>query len=218
MTRADYFASAANAHALQMVEAWPDWPVPRLMLVGPAGAGKTHLAHIWAAMSGARIVAARDLGRMAPMELAASGAVVVEGADRLAGDAGGEAALFHLHNLLATGGALMVTARGPVADWGLTLPDLASRMGAMPVARLDPPDDALLSAVLVKLFADRQVTVQPALISYCLARMERSIAAARVLVAALDARALALGKPISRALAAEYFADDAAGLDRADGA
>jgi chromosomal replication initiation ATPase DnaA len=116
----------------------------------------------------------------------------VEDADHLA-DPADETALFHLHNLLgAQGGALLLTAAVPVRDWGLTLADLASRMQAIAVTRLDPPDDALLSAVLVKLFADRQITVAPALIPYLASRMDRSFAAARDLVARLDALAATL--------------------------
>jgi chromosomal replication initiation ATPase DnaA len=137
--------------------------------------------------------------------------LVVDDADRVAGNADAETALFHLHNLvLQGGGRLLMTARTPPRDWGLTLPDLASRMIATDPARLDPPDDALLSAVLVKLFADRQITVPPTLVAYLVTRMERSVAAAGALVAALDQLALATKSPITRNLAAEL-------LDSADG-
>lgn len=200
--RGDFFVAPANALAVAALDGWRGWPQGRMLLTGPRGAGKTHLAHVWAAETGARIVPAAGLRDIDLPGLAAAGAVVIEEAEAVAGVAADEAALFHLHNLLgAQGGALLLTARAPVRDWGLGLPDLASRLQAVAVTRLDPPDDALLSAVLVKLFADRQITVAPALIPYLASRMERSFEAARALVAALDARALAEGRPITRQLA-----------------
>lgn len=201
MTRDHFFIAPSNAVALQTVEHWHDWPGRKLLLVGPEGAGKTHLAHIWAALADAVILSADQL--TASDIAALSGrSVVVEDADRIAG---AEAQLFHLHNLVTTTGALLLTARTPPRDWGLTLPDLKSRMQATAIAQLDGPDDALLSAVLVKLFADRQVAVPANLIPFLVSRMSRSIGAARALVAALDARALAEARPITRALAAEIL-------------
>jgi chromosomal replication initiation ATPase DnaA len=204
MTRQDFFVAPANALALQTVEAWQDWPGRKLILVGPEGSGKTHLAQIWAAMVGALVLPAAELGT-ADLGHLSGARVVVEDADRI-GDA--EDQLFHLHNLVTGTGALLVTAASPPRDWGLRLPDLASRMQAAAIARLEAPDDALLSAVLIKLFADRQIMVPANLISYLLSRMPRSIGAARALVAALDARALALGRPVTRALAAEVLGED----------
>jgi len=130
---------------------------------------------------------------------------VIEDAQSIAGRRAAETALFHLHNLLAAEGRLLITADCPPRDWGLALNDLLSRTQAAPLTRLNPPDDALLSAVLIKLFADRQISVPPTLISYLISHMERSIAAARRVVAQLDSRALALGSPITRALAAELL-------------
>lgn len=199
MTREHFFVAPSNALALQTVEAWRDWPGRKLLLVGPEGAGKTHLAHIWAALADAVILPAETLAETDIASLAGR-AVVVENADRIGAV---EAQLFHLHNLATTNGALLLTARTPPRDWGLRLPDLISRMQATPLARLDAPDDALLSAVLVKLFADRQVAVPASLIPYLISRMPRSIGAARALVASLDARALAARRPISRKLAGE---------------
>lgn len=204
--RANFFVAPSNAAALAAVEGWAAWPGGRLLLAGPEGAGKTHLVHVWAAAAGARIACARGLTVAGVPALAAAGRVAVEDADAAAGLAEAERALFHLHNLLAeTGGHLLVTARTPAADWPLELPDLASRMQAMPLARLERPDDALLGAVLVKLFADRGIAVSPALIGFLLRRMGRSLAAAQRLVAALDARALAEGRAVTRALAAEVL-------------
>lgn len=208
--RAGFFVSPANAAALAVVEDWQrGWPGGKLVLAGPAGAGKTHLAHIWAEAAEARLIAARDLPGS---DLRALGPrVVVEDADSVAGIPAAEEALFHLHNLILPTGRLLLTAATPPRDWGLALPDLLSRMQAAALARLDAPDDALLSAVLVKLFADRQVTVPPNLIPYLVQRMERSIAAARSLVARLDARALAEGRPVTRALAADLLDSPDAG-------
>jgi chromosomal replication initiation ATPase DnaA len=207
MTRADFFVSPSNALALQTVDGWEGWPGRKLVLVGPEGSGKSHLVQIWAALAGAEVIAA---GALATADLAALAgrAVAVEDADRLQG---AEAQLFHLHNLVTTGGHLLLTARTPPRDWGLTLPDLASRMQAAQVARIEAPDDALLSAVLVKLFADRQVAVAANLIPFLVSRMPRSVGAARALVAALDARALAQGRPITRALAGEVLDSFGAG-------
>jgi chromosomal replication initiation ATPase DnaA len=201
MTRADFLVAPSNALALQTIEGWQDWPGRKLLLIGPEAAGKTHLVHVWATLADAVILQGEALAKtdIAPLS---GRAVAVDNADRI-GKA--ETDLFHLHNLVTASGALLLTARTPPRDWGLHLPDLVSRMQATPIAQLDAPDDALLSAVLVKLFADRQVAVPPNLIPYLLSRMPRSIAAARALVADLDARALAAGRPITRALAGEVL-------------
>ena len=201
MTRADFLVAPSNALALQTIERWQDWPGRKLLLVGPEAAGKTHLVHVWAALADAVILQGEALATTDIAQLSGR-AVAVDNADRI-GEA--ETDLFHLHNLVSASGALLLTARTPPRDWGLHLPDLFSRMQATPIAHLDAPDDALLSAVLVKLFADRQVAVPPNLIPYLLSRMPRSIAAARALVADLDARALAAGRPITRALAGEVL-------------
>ena len=203
--REDFFVSPANAAALAAVDAWQGWPGGKLLLIGPSGSGKTHIARLWADETGATCLPATELAQADLPALAATGAVAVEDAEAVAGHPAHEAAFFHLHNLVTPGGRLLVTAPSPPRDWGLTLPDLASRLQAASVARIDPPDDALLSAVLIKLFADRQVTVPPTLISYLVQRMERSIAAARDLVARLDALALAAGRPITRQLAADLL-------------
>ena len=203
MTREHFFVAPSNALALQTVEGWQHWPGHKLLLVGPEGAGKTHLVHVWAAEADAVILAAETLAE-ADIASLSGRAVAVEDADRI-GSA--EAQLFHLHNLATTTGALLLTARTPPRDWGLRLADLKSRMQATPIAQLDGPDDALLSAVLVKLFADRQVAVPANLIPYLVSRMPRSIGAARALVAALDARALSEARPITRSLAGDLLDD-----------
>lgn len=204
--RGDLSVSPANALAIATLDGWRDWPGGKLVLAGPAGSGKTHLAHVWAQEAGAALITGADLAGLAEGQglpaLAECGAVAIDDAQRVAGDRGAEAALFHLHNLLAGGGRLLIAADAPPRDWGLELPDLLSRMQAAPLVRLDAPDDALLSAVLAKLFADRQIAVPPNVIPYLVMRMDRSIATARDLVAELDARALAEGRPVTRTLAA----------------
>lgn len=204
-SRENFSLSPANAEAFAAIEAWQDWPNGIMVISGPKGAGKTHLAQIWCQMTGAEQIDAADLADTDLPELAKFGAVCVENADRIAGQPASETALFHLHNLIVPQGRLLITASTSPRDWGLGLPDLLSRMQAAPLARLQAPDDILLAAVLAKLFADRQIDTPPNLIPYVLPRMFRSIAAASDLVASLDAAALAQGRPVSRALAAELL-------------
>ena len=205
LRRADFFASPANAEALAVIVDWPLWPNGRMLLVGPEGTGKTHLAHIWADQTGAEMVAASDLPQLDLPRLAATRAVVIEDAHRIGGTRAMETALFHLYNLIRGKARLLITATTPPRDWGMILPDLQSRMQATGLTRLNPPDDALLSGVLIKLFADRQIKVPPNLITYLLQHMDRSIAVARDLVAALDARSLAEHRPVTRAMAADLL-------------
>jgi chromosomal replication initiation ATPase DnaA len=198
-SRADFFVSPANAQALAAIDGWMNWPAGKMLVIGPKGSGKTHLAHLWAAMTDGTVINARDLGQTDLAALPA--AIAVDDAD----DVTDEDALFHLHNIVTQSGSLLLTATTPPRDWRLRLPDLVSRMQAAAITRLDAPDDALLAAVLVKLFTDRQITVQPTLIPYLVTRMDRALGAAQTLVARLDAHALAKGRPITRALAAEVL-------------
>lgn len=205
--REDFMTSPANAAAVALLDRWPDWPDRRLALVGPEGSGKSHLAGIWAREAGARMLDAADLRAEDAPSLAAA-PVVVEDADRRLGGAEGERALFHLWNACAAAGnGLLLTGRGAPSDWGAALPDLASRLASMTPARLREPDEPLLQALLLKLFADRQIAPRPALVRYLLPRMERSFAAACLLVDRLDAEALARGRavdvPIARIVLGE---------------
>ena len=206
-SRGDFLVTGANRLALAAIEGWRDWPSGKMLLIGPRGAGKTHLSAIWAAETGAARVTGADLTPADAGRLARAGAVLVEDAEALAGREGRERALFHLHNLLSLSGRLLVTAASPPRDWGLHLPDLLSRMQATALTRIEPPDDALLQGVLAKLFADRQIEVTPALLSFLVARMPRSIGAARRLVAAIDGRALAVRRPVGIRLAADVLAE-----------
>jgi len=199
--RGDFFVSQANAAAVAAIEGWRDWPARKLVLAGPEGAGKTHLAHVWAAQSGAVIVPARTLAR-ADIAALARAPVAVEDCAAMAGDDAFETALFHLHNLaLAEGRSLLLTATEPPGRWPLVLPDLASRLQATPMVAIAPPDDALLAAVLIKLFADRQLSPRPATVPYLARRIERSFVAARAIVARLDAAAMEQKRAITPALA-----------------
>lgn len=204
--REDFFVAPANALALSLLDAPETWAQGRMLLLGPEGAGKSHLAAIWASERGAVIRPAADLRPETVADLAATGAVVIEDAQHLAGQAAAEQALFHLLNLTAAeGGRCLITAPCPPRDWGLRLPDLKSRLDATQSVRIAPPDEALLAAVLVKLFADRQLTVPQSLIDWLVLRMERALGTARAVVEALDARALAEGRAITRAMAAEVL-------------
>jgi chromosomal replication initiation ATPase DnaA len=200
--RDDFLSGAPNEAALGLIERWPDWPDRALALIGPEGAGKSHLAAIWADIAGARRVSARALGETDLPAALATGALVIEDAT----GALDERALFHLLNLMRQQEAfVLVTARSAPAIWRVELPDLASRLRAIPVAELRPPDDALLRAVLVKLFTDRQLAVDETLIAYLVSRIERSFASARAAVEDLDREALRLKRPVTRALAAELL-------------
>ncbi|TMM50904.1 chromosomal replication initiator DnaA [Sulfitobacter sabulilitoris] len=203
--RDDFMVAPSNAIAVAMIENWQGWAGGKLALTGPPGAGKTHLAHVWAAAADARIVPARDLAG-ADIPSLAQTCVAVEDVPAIKGDIAAQTALFHLHNLvLSEGRSLLLTGSGAVPHWPLDLPDLVSRIAAAPTAALDPPDDALLCAVLAKLFADRQLTPKPDVIPYLARRMVRSFAAAGDLVAALDSASLARQRPVTRALAAQVL-------------
>ncbi|KPN64453.1 dnaA protein [Aliiroseovarius crassostreae] len=207
----DFLVTPSNQAAMAIVNGWALWPNQKLVLAGAGGTGKTHLAHVWADQSGAEIIHADRLDTTV-IEALAGGSVVVEDVDRIAGDRASETALFHLHNLvLAEGGWLMLTAEDAPSRWGLRLPDLRSRMEGTTLARLEPPDDMLLSAVLVKLFHDRQISVNANLVDYLVPRMERSLAAAGHLVQALDQVALSEQRPITRALAQRVLGIAASG-------
>jgi chromosomal replication initiation ATPase DnaA len=201
--REDFLAGPSNTAALALIERWPDWPAPAVALVGPEGSGKSHLAAIWAEASGARTVSARLLGEVDLLAALATGALVVEDLEPAGLD---ERALFHLINLAREQGAfLLLTARQPPASFAVGIRDLASRLRALPVVMLAPPDDALLRALIVKLAADRQLAVDEALVNYLANRIERSFAAARDAVKRLDQEAMRQHRPVTRALAAELF-------------
>jgi chromosomal replication initiation ATPase DnaA len=201
--RDDFLVTPSNAAAVAMIDRYPDWPHHGVVLVGGGGSGKSHLLEVWRQASGARLVSAAQLGAEPPDQLLEKGALAIDDAP---GDDLDERALFHLLNLTReTGGHVLIASAADPAQWKVQLPDLASRLRALAVARLDPPDDALLRGVLVKQFADRQLAVEEPVISYLMLRMSRSLDAARALVAELDALALAEKSPVTRALAARVL-------------
>lgn len=191
---ADFLVAPSNAEAVAWLDRWPDWPAAALSLYGPPGCGKTHLARVFAARSGARLVAAEALVTdLVPGLLAGARAAVVDDSDRALPEP-----LLHLYNLLAErAGHLLLTAREPPARWPRSLPDLRSRLAAAPTVAVAAPDDALLAAVLVKLFADRQLAIGEEVVMFLLRHMERSFEAARQLVADLDTAALSAQRKIT---------------------
>jgi chromosomal replication initiation ATPase DnaA len=201
--REDFLGGPSNAAALTLIDSWPDWPNRIVALIGPEGSGKSHLASVWAALAGARSIAARMLHDNDVPAALATGALVVEDAAEAGFD---ETAMFHLLNLAREEGAfVLLTARTAPAIWAVRTPDLASRLKAVPVVALAPPDDALLRAVLVKLFADRQLGVDEQLVGYVATRIGRSFADAKAAVVTLDQEAMRRQRPLTRALAAEVL-------------
>jgi chromosomal replication initiation ATPase DnaA len=203
LTRDNFLEGPANAAALSLIESWPEWPARTMMLAGPEGSGKSHLAAIWAEQAGARSTTAHALSAATVPAALATGALVVE--DLKAGDFD-ERALFHLLNLAREEQAyVLITARTPPSSIEVELRDLRSRLRALPVVALAEPDDLLFRALIVKFCADRQLAVDESVVGYLATRIERSYAAARQAVARLDREALRQGRPVTRALAAELL-------------
>ncbi|MBF0268579.1 MAG: hypothetical protein HQL44_08300 [Alphaproteobacteria bacterium] len=193
MGREDFLEAPCNGLALSWIERWPDWPAQALVLCGPEGSGKTHLANIFAARAGAAIVPAARFTQSDVPALEGKSVVIEDCKADLP-----ERALFHLLNLAKESqGFVLLTARQPQARWTVVLPDLRSRLLALPLAELKAPDDALLTALLAKLFADRQLRVGPDALAYILGRIERSFAAAHRLVGQIDDKALAAKRPVT---------------------
>jgi chromosomal replication initiation ATPase DnaA len=201
--RDDFFSDPSNQTALALVDAWPDWPDRIVAIVGPPGSGKSHLAAIWAERAGARILDAASLDAAEVPRALVTGALVLEDLAPLEID---EPALFHLLNLAREDQAhVLITARRRLDLEGYAVADVASRLRAVPAVTLEPPGDALLAAVLLKLFADRQLALDEDTVHFLLPRMGRSLASVRALAAELDRAALSRGRRITRALAAELF-------------
>lgn len=186
--REDFLVSAANEAAVNMIDRWPDWLTPVLLLVGPAGSGKTHLAEVWRARTGAQWCGIKELSSETVPQLLGRGALIVEDLEPSVID---EKALFHFLNIVRESrGSALLTSRTHPSSWDLSLKDLSSRVKAIPVATLREPDEELLRGLLVKHFSDRQISVDESIITYMVSRMERSAAAVRGIVAAIDRRSL----------------------------
>jgi chromosomal replication initiation ATPase DnaA len=199
----DFLVSQSNDQAYGMIELWPQWPDPVLLLLGPPGAGKSHLAAIWAVRAEAVTLRADALSSADLPVVTKNKALLIEDGDRLGAN---EAALFHLMNLSrAEGVSLLITAREPPETWGLATADLTSRLRLAARVAIAPPDDALMRAVLVKLLVDRQLIVDTNVVEFAALRLDRGLDAARDFVAALDREALSRGRRITRSMASDVL-------------
>lgn len=202
--RDDFLVAPSNEAAVALIDAWPDWPDRIVALSGPSGSGKTHLAEVWRMASGAVSLEPAALAGADIPGIVAQRAIILEDLVSLTAD--GERALFHLVNLVRAEGAnLLITSREALSRLPLALPDLTSRLRAVPQVELGEPDDALLAGILVKLFDDRQLRVTPAVVAYLASRIERSVEAARGVVEELDMASLSGKRPITVPLAAEIL-------------
>lgn len=233
--REDYLVAPGNRVAVDWIDRWPDWPQSGLALYGDPGAGKTHLTQVWRSRSGAVALEPRALFEREPPELLGDAEACVldhaealwdalwdgtappqAGADPEALRQEGERRLLHVFNMMTQrGGHILFAGRAAPARWPIALADLRSRLAALPAVALGPPDEALIEAVLVKLFADRQLAVEPAVVRYLLRRIERSFAAARGVVAAIDRESLRSGRPVTVPFVGEVLARG--GFDTGDG-
>ena len=205
--REDFLVGPSNEQAFEWIELWPGWPERMLVICGPEGCGKSHLAHVWATQASAMILPANRLADRDPAALSGAAALALEDCDTAPFD---EARLFHLINTVRERGhSLLLTARTRPDHWGLTTPDLLSRLRLAPLVEIAAPDDALLRALMVKQFLDRQLVIDTSVVEYLLPRIERSFAGVAHAVATLDREALALGRRITRPIAAQI-------LDRQD--
>lgn len=201
----DFMVSRSNAAAVDLVDRWPGWQHWAAIVWGPEGSGKSHLADVWRLKSNAAPVAGRDVSDGTVRVLQAAGALVVEDIDRGIGD---EQALFHLLNVARESRlSILLTSRRAPGDLQVALPDLRSRLKALPMVEISAPDDTLLKSVLVKLFTDRQLAVEPHVVSYLCVRMERSLGAAARVVAAADRLALERQRAVTRTVAGEALAE-----------
>lgn len=200
----DFLVSPSNAAAVAMIDRWPDWPQTSSLVVGARQSGKSHLAHVWQLRTGAEVVEARRLDDSAIARLAHTHALVIEDLDRGISD---ERVLFHLLNSAQeNGGSLLLTSECPAGELDPSLPDLRSRLRALPMVRIDPPDDQLIGAVLVKLFSDRQLSVEPHVIAHAARHVDRSMAAMAGFVDAVDRAALAAKRKVTRVLVNDVLA------------
>ena len=203
----DFLVTEANEDAVAWIDRWPDWPVRSLLLVGPTGSGKTHLAHVWQMRSDAKIIDARSLGNLGIDMLShyAAHPLILEDA----GEGIDEEALLHLYNLVQEkNGSLMITAKAVPSSWQLTLADLSSRLGTVHVTRIREPDDQLFAALVVKLFSDRQLAITPEVVQYIVLRLERSFQEVHRFVRLLDSSALARKRKITLSLIREVFKEE----------
>jgi chromosomal replication initiation ATPase DnaA len=204
LSREDFLVTKSNAAAVALIDSWPQWPSPAVLLVGPPGSGKSHLVEVWRTASGAARISSDELNAACVPELVSNGAVAIED---LPGNGLDERALFHLLNYAREKDVrVLLSSRGPATAWSVSLPDLASRLKAASVISLASPDDELLQGALLKQFSDRQIRVDHAIVSYILTRMPRSMEAARTIVAAIDQAALEERAEVTRPFVAKVLA------------
>jgi len=212
--RDDFAVADCNALAVGWIDRWPDWPNGGLVLHGPEGCGKSHLAAVWQALSGATVLNAGAIDTETGRAAAEPGfPLLLEDIDsRLASVPAWQEALFHLYNASRlAGGTVLLTARTLPAVWPIDLPDLQSRIAALPTAEIALPDDQLLEVVMRKQFNDRQLDVQTDLVRYVLPRIERSFPAIRRFVDRIDRLSLERRRKLTRPLAAELLREPAGG-------
>lgn len=205
----DFFVADCNAAAVAVIDGWPAWPSHAQALVGPAGAGKTHLASVWMKHSGAIALAPEEIGARSRVMMRSPPAALIEDIDCALADGRADPVdLFHLYNWLKEGrGFLLLTARMPPGRWAVALPDLGSRLRSMPVADIGPPDETLLAALLVKQINDRQLRIPPRVVDYIVPRIERSFAAVEDMAGRLDLLSLERKQPLSIPLARAALED-----------
>lgn len=190
--RHDFLVATNNQDAVAWIDLWPEWPAPCLVLYGPVASGKTHLGAVWAEQSAAVCVKAADINEDVIHDIAdMNHHVIIEDGDDLIGNIVGEKGLFHLYNIFKEEQrSILLTLQEPPVRRSFALPDLASRLRAAPSVAIREPDEALLGALIVKLFNDRQVRIGVDVLQYILPRIERSFEAVRDLVEQADQKAL----------------------------
>jgi chromosomal replication initiation ATPase DnaA len=210
----DFLVTPGNRRAVEWIDRWPDWPFTALVIAGPAASGKTHLAALWKARADAAAVRLDDSDIERAAAVAASQPILIDDCDAAVQASAGQRALLQLYNLVRAAGrnALLIASKPP-SGWGIGLADLSSRLNSAMVVAIDPPDDATLSAVALKLFADRQIAVDESVIAYVLSRSERSFAGIAGTVHALDKAAWIGKRPITVALAREVLSEMNAGTE-----
>lgn len=201
--REDFWVSSSNQEAIAWVDKWPDWPSTGVIIVGPEASGKTHLGHVWQQKS-----SARDAASLQKQEGIYPPAVIFDDVDVFLNSPENEAFIFHLINQLKeSGGKFLMTASLPPSAWKVRLPDLLSRLNALPLVILAPPDENLSSVLLAKMFSDRQIAVGEDVIRFIVMRVDRSFAALRAIVEKVDTRAMAKKKAITIPLIREILAE-----------
>lgn len=203
--RQDFFVAPCNAEAVQLIDLWPAWITPMQFIYGPHASGKSHLLAVWQEKSGALAISADAIGAGVDVTaLASAQAVIIDNCETLHSDA--EEHLFHIFNDLKLRDVpCLIAGALPPSQMRFEIPDLASRLRSLPAIGLGEADDTLLQAVMKKLLLDRQLEMNPQVMDYVMLRVDRNCEAILNFVARLDEYSLALGKPITRNIAADVL-------------